>query len=79
MIQGDDLNGKNGFETSIQFSPSKGGATIEPVTYTWEDIEADAEIVEGSCRNKQTKTNRLLDHGMRSSIIITNQSNLIVP
>ena len=40
--------------------------TSQPVTYTWENIEAEAEIVQGNCFNRKKKPTirkRILDNG----------------
>ncbi|KZS03063.1 ATP-binding cassette sub-family G member 4 [Daphnia magna] len=60
-------NGKHGMankETALEFSSQhvKGVLTSQPVTYTWENIEAEIDIVEGRCRKKQTTHKRILDH-----------------
>jgi hypothetical protein len=34
-----------------------------PVTYTWQNIEAQVEIVQGNIFNKRTTRNRILDCG----------------
>lgn len=52
-------------ETALEFSSQhvKGVLTTQPVTYTWENIEAEIDIVEGRCRKKQTTHKRILDYG----------------
>jgi hypothetical protein len=57
--------GKNGQQSIVDLTSQnpKGGLTSQPVTYTWENIEAEVDVVEGSCRKKQTTRKRILDHG----------------
>jgi hypothetical protein len=38
------------------------------VTYTWENIEAEVNVAEGSCRKKTTTQKRILDHGRKLSV-----------
>ena len=38
------------------------------MTYTWENIEAEIDVVEGSCRKKQTTKKRILDHGRKLQV-----------
>jgi hypothetical protein len=38
------------------------------VTYTWENIEAEVNVAEGSCRKKTTTRKRILDHGRKLSV-----------
>jgi hypothetical protein len=42
--------------------------TNQPVTYTWENIEAEVNVAEGSCRKKTTTRKRILDHGRKLSV-----------
>ena len=63
-MQWGERNDENWSNTSIQFSSPKIFTTSQPVTYTWENIGVEAEVVEGSCRNKKTTRKRILDNGM---------------
>jgi hypothetical protein len=38
------------------------------MTYTWENIEAEIDVVEGICRKKQTTKKRILDHGRKLQV-----------
>ena len=42
---------------------------IQRVTYTWENITADAEVVQGSClkRNRLRTQKKILDNGITYS------------
>lgn len=46
--------------------------TTQPVTYTWENIEVETDVVQGNCfnrRKKPTIRKRILDKGMESGRI----------
>jgi len=59
--------GANGQEATVELA-TQNPLTSQPVTYTWENIEAEVEVVEGSCRKKTTTRKRILDHGKKLSV-----------
>ncbi|XP_046443611.1 protein white-like isoform X5 [Daphnia pulex] len=56
--------GGNSLQTTVELASHNpmGNLTNQPVTYTWENIEAEVDVVEGSCRKKTTTRKRILDH-----------------
>lgn len=51
-------------DTSIEFASPRERVATQSVTYTWENIEVETDIVKGNCRNKQVTRKRILDNGM---------------
>ena len=67
----ENYNGNNGFrglDTSIEVVTSKGQMASQPVTYTWENIEVETNVVQGNCRNKQVTKKRILDNGKKTNL-----------